>query len=58
MAKKKKNEPGLKHLDAATVNAASSTDFTGLIPANLQSPDGLDAYKALHAFGSGAKNPK
>ena len=47
---KNSQDPRLKHLDANTAEAASAADFTGLIPANPQTPQ--DRYEDVHAFGT------
>ncbi|MDR0292553.1 MAG: hypothetical protein LBH95_00160 [Oscillospiraceae bacterium] len=46
---KNSHDPRLRHLNAKTVNAASATDFTGLIPANPQTP--TEPYEELRDFG-------
>ena len=40
----------LKHLDAGAVNASSSMDCTGLIPAAPVSEDELQSYRELYDF--------
>lgn len=57
MADKKPNgkntqDPRYKHLDIDETNAASSMDFTGLIPANPQFGETLDAYRDIRDFGN------
>ena len=48
---KNSQDPRFKHLDMDSADAVSATDFTGLIPANPQFVEDLDAYKEIHEFG-------
>lgn len=50
----RKNSKDLPHLDMDTSDAASSMDFTGLIPANPKSDEELSSYKTVHEFGRDA----
>ena len=43
--------PKFNHLDMDTTNAASSMDFTGLIPANPKTDEEAESYKNIHEFG-------
>ena len=52
MPSKGKNtkDPRVKHLRDSLSNAASTNDFTGLIPANPEQPE--KPYRDIHAFGT------
>jgi len=49
---KNTNDPKFDHLNLDMTNAASTNDFTGLIPSNPQSEDELDSYKDIYNFGN------
>jgi hypothetical protein len=50
--RKNSKDPSLKHLKLDVNNVVSSTDFTGLIPANPQLEEELESYKEVHNFGN------
>lgn len=50
MQNKKKKEDRFSHLDLENVNASSSMDCTGLIPAITQSRAERESYKELYDY--------
>ena len=55
---KNSQNPKFSHLDMETTNAASATDFTGLIPSNMNSEQTPEAYMDIHNFGTKARNAR
>ncbi len=55
--RKRKNESrdSLAHLDIDVVNAASSTDCTGLIPSAPQNQFEEESYKAIYDYQADVK---
>ena len=60
--RKNTKDPRFAHLDLENAEAAYSNEMTGMVPANPQLTDQLDAYADIHNFGNrtprGKKPPK